>query len=108
LAGYFAGTLRYFSVPLVYPGTPFQRRVWEMLLQVPYGQTRSYQELAKSLGDTEAVRAVGRANGMNRIAILIPCHRIVNKNGELGGYGGGLRRKQFLLNLEQAAAGKPC
>lgn len=103
LAGYFTGSVRDFSVPLVYPGTPFQRQVWERLLEVPYGQTRSYQELAAALGNPAAVRAVGRANGMNRIAILIPCHRIVNKNGDLGGYGGGLRRKQYLLNLEQAA-----
>ncbi len=90
-----------FSVPLVYPGSPFQRRVWEQLLLVPYGETRSYQELASAVGNPAAVRAVGRANGLNRIAIVIPCHRIVNKNGDLGGYGGGLRRKQYLLNLEQ-------
>jgi AraC family transcriptional regulator of adaptative response/methylated-DNA-[protein]-cysteine methyltransferase len=101
LACYFAGKLRSFSVPLVYPGSPFQRRVWEQLLLVPYGETRSYQDLASAVGNPAAVRAVGRANGMNRIAILIPCHRIVNKNGDLGGYGGGLRRKQYLLNLEQ-------
>lgn len=103
LAGYFAGSVRTFSVPLVYPGTPFQRQVWQKLLEVPYGQTRSYQDLAAALGNPAAVRAVGRANGMNRISILIPCHRIVNKNGDLGGYGGGLRRKQYLLNLEQRA-----
>jgi AraC family transcriptional regulator, regulatory protein of adaptative response / methylated-DNA-[protein]-cysteine methyltransferase len=103
LTGYFAGKVRAFSVPLVYPGTPFQQRVWENLLEVPYGETRSYQDLASVVGNPAAVRAVGRANGMNRIAILIPCHRIVNKNGDLGGYGGGLRRKQYLLNLEQMA-----
>ena len=107
LAGYFAGSVRAFRVPLVYPGTPFQLRVWEKLLDVPYGETRSYQDLASAVGDPAAVRAVGRANGMNRIAILIPCHRIVNKNGDLGGYGGGLRRKQYLLNLEQAAVTEP-
>jgi AraC family transcriptional regulator, regulatory protein of adaptative response / methylated-DNA-[protein]-cysteine methyltransferase len=101
LACYFASKLRSFSVPLVYPGSPFQRRVWEQLLLVPYGETRSYQDLASAVGSPAAVRAVGRANGMNRIAILIPCHRILNKNGDLGGYGGGLRRKQYLLNLEQ-------
>jgi AraC family transcriptional regulator of adaptative response/methylated-DNA-[protein]-cysteine methyltransferase len=101
LPDYFAGKLRVFSVPLVYPGSPFQRRVWEQLLRVPYGETRSYQELAAAIGNPAAVRAVGRANGLNRIAILIPCHRIVNKNGKLGGYGGGLRRKQYLLNLER-------
>jgi AraC family transcriptional regulator of adaptative response/methylated-DNA-[protein]-cysteine methyltransferase len=105
LAGYFSGSLRAFSLPLVYPGTSFQRRVWEKLLDVPYGETRSYQELASAIGDPAAVRAVGRANGMNRIGILIPCHRIVNKNGDLGGYGGGLRRKQYLLNLESVSAG---
>jgi AraC family transcriptional regulator, regulatory protein of adaptative response / methylated-DNA-[protein]-cysteine methyltransferase len=100
LAAYFAGKLRSFTVPLVYPGTPFQRRVWEALLAIPYGQTRSYQALAAAIGEPRAVRAVGRANGLNRVAIAIPCHRVVNKNGQLGGYGGGLRRKQFLLDLE--------
>jgi AraC family transcriptional regulator of adaptative response/methylated-DNA-[protein]-cysteine methyltransferase len=100
LAKYFAGSLRDFSVPLIYPGTPFQRRVWKKLLAIPYGETRSYEQIAIALGDPTAVRAVGRANGLNRIAILIPCHRVVNKNGELGGYGGGLRRKQYLLALE--------
>jgi AraC family transcriptional regulator of adaptative response/methylated-DNA-[protein]-cysteine methyltransferase len=104
LAGYFSGALRSFSVPLAYPGTPFQRRVWEQLLLVPYGETRSYQELASSVGNPAAVRAVGRANGLNRIAIVIPCHRIVNKNGDLGGYGGGLRRKEYLLRLEREGA----
>ncbi len=101
LARYFRGELRSFSIPLVYPGTAFQQLVWEQLLRVPYGETRSYQELALAVGNPAAVRAVGRTNGLNRIAILIPCHRIVNKNGDLGGYGGGLRRKQYLLNLEQ-------
>jgi AraC family transcriptional regulator of adaptative response/methylated-DNA-[protein]-cysteine methyltransferase len=101
LAAYFAGNLHSFSVPLVYPGTPFQRQVWNELLVIPYGETRSYQDLASAVGNPAAVRAVGRANGLNRIAILIPCHRVVNKHGDLGGYGGGLRRKQYLLNLEQ-------
>ena len=107
LAGYFAGSRRTFSVPLVYPGTPFQKQVWEKLLDVPYGETRSYHDLATAIGAPSAVRAVGRANGMNRIGILIPCHRIVEKNGDLGGYGGRLRRKQYLLNLEQAALTSP-
>lgn len=105
LASYFAGRSKSSSVPVIYPGTPFQRRVWEQLLAIPYGETRSYQELAVALGDPKAVRAVGRANGLNRIAILIPCHRVVNKNGELGGYGGGLRRKQYLLDLERSTDG---
>ena len=102
LEGYFAGTVRAFTVPLVYPGTPFQRRVWEQLLAIPYGETRSYQQVAAALDDPKAVRAVGRANGLNRIAIVIPCHRVVNKNGELGGYGGGLHRKRYLLDLERS------
>jgi AraC family transcriptional regulator of adaptative response/methylated-DNA-[protein]-cysteine methyltransferase len=102
LADYFAGTQRSFSVPLVYPGTAFQRRAWEQLLAIPYGETRSYQQLAAAVGDAKAVRAVGRANGLNRIAIVIPCHRVVNKDGRLGGYGGGLRRKQYLLDLERS------
>jgi AraC family transcriptional regulator of adaptative response/methylated-DNA-[protein]-cysteine methyltransferase len=103
LARYFDGALREFQVPLVYPGTPFQQRVWRELLLIPYGETRSYQDMARALGDANAVRAVGRANGQNRIAIVIPCHRVVNKGGALGGYGGGLRRKQYLLDLERSA-----
>jgi len=102
LAEYFEGKLSDFTVPLVFPGSPFQRKVWEELLRVPYGETRSYQDLAYRIGSAAAVRAVGRANAVNRIGIIIPCHRIVNKNGELGGYGGGLRRKQFLLDLERS------
>lgn len=101
LASYFAGKLQAFSAPLVYPGTEFQRRVWEQLLAIPYGQTLSYEQMALAVGSPKAVRAVGRANGQNRLAILIPCHRVVNKNGQLGGYGGGLRRKQYLLDLER-------
>jgi AraC family transcriptional regulator of adaptative response/methylated-DNA-[protein]-cysteine methyltransferase len=98
---YFARTLKEFTIPLVYPGSPFQQRVWEHLLQIPYGETRSYEDLARSVGSPGAQRAVGRANGQNRIAIVIPCHRVVNKDGQLGGYGGGLWRKQFLLDLER-------
>jgi O-6-methylguanine DNA methyltransferase len=74
------------------------------LLEIPYAETRSYEDLAIAVGDKKAVRAVGRANGLNRIAIVIPCHRVVNKGGGLGGYGGGLRRKQYLLNLEREHA----
>jgi AraC family transcriptional regulator, regulatory protein of adaptative response / methylated-DNA-[protein]-cysteine methyltransferase len=103
---YFEGTLKQFKVPLVYPGTPFQVRVWKELLQIPYGVTRSYEEMAHRVGSPAAVRAVGTANGMNRIAIVIPCHRVVNKSGKLGGYGGGLWRKQFLLNLEYSSEPK--
>jgi AraC family transcriptional regulator of adaptative response/methylated-DNA-[protein]-cysteine methyltransferase len=98
---YFAGKRRDFTIPLDYPGTPFETRVWTELLKIPYGQTRSYEELAEITSSKGAVRAVGSANGRNRIAIVIPCHRVVNKSGALGGYGGGLWRKQTLLSLEQ-------
>ena len=101
LAEYFAGSRRDFMVPLIYPGTEFEHRVWSELLAIPYGETRSYQDIARTLEQTGASRAVGRANGMNRIAILIPCHRVVNQNGELGGYGGGLWRKRILLEMEK-------
>jgi AraC family transcriptional regulator, regulatory protein of adaptative response / methylated-DNA-[protein]-cysteine methyltransferase len=105
LAAYFAGTLTRFTVPLVYPGSAFQTTVWEALLRIPYGETRSYEALAAEIGRAGAQRAVGHANGLNRIAIVIPCHRVVNKGGKLGGYGGGLWRKQRLLELERAGAG---
>ena len=98
---YFAGSRCAFSVRLAYPGTSFQQRVWDELLRIPYGQTRSYEELAHAVGVVGGQRPVGRANGQNRIAVVIPCHRVVRKNGQLGGYGGGLRRKQFLLELER-------
>jgi len=101
LERYFVGSLREFTSPLIYPGTPFQQRVWDQLLAIPYGETRSYEDVARATGDAKAVRAVGTANGKNRIAIVIPCHRVINKSGQLGGYGGGLRRKQFLLDLER-------
>lgn len=101
LESYFAGSLWHFSVPLVYPGTDFQESVWNELRRIPYGETRSYEELAAAMGRRTGQRAVGRANGLNRIAIVIPCHRVIRKDGHLGGYGGGLRRKQCLLALEK-------
>lgn len=101
LTAYFEGKLRRFSVPLLSPGTPFQQRVWEELLRIPYGETRSYEDLAAAVGVPGGARAVGHANGLNRICIVIPCHRVVNKDGRLGGYGGGLRRKEYLLALER-------
>lgn len=104
LDAYFAGTLSTFSVPLVAPGSPFEERVWAELLKIPYGETRSYEDVAVALQSKGAVRAVGTANGRNRIAIVIPCHRVVNKSGELGGYGGGLWRKRRLLHLERTRA----
>jgi AraC family transcriptional regulator, regulatory protein of adaptative response / methylated-DNA-[protein]-cysteine methyltransferase len=107
LARYFAGSLRTFTVPLIYPGTPFQTKVWDGLRAIPYGQTMSYEALADVVGTPGAQRAVGRANGQNRIGIVIPCHRVVNKSGKLGGYGGGLWRKEFLLSLERGTNGVP-
>jgi AraC family transcriptional regulator of adaptative response/methylated-DNA-[protein]-cysteine methyltransferase len=101
LQEYFAGRRRAFTVPLQAPGTAFEEQVWAELLRIPYGETRSYEDLALTLGRPRAPRAVGTANGRNRIAIVIPCHRVVNKDGKLGGYGGGLWRKQALLDLER-------
>jgi AraC family transcriptional regulator of adaptative response/methylated-DNA-[protein]-cysteine methyltransferase len=100
LVEYFAGKRTQFSLPLDYPGTPFEQRVWGGLLGIPYGTTTTYEALAHQLGNRLAQRAVGRANGCNRISIVIPCHRVVNKGGALGGYGGKLWRKQLLLQLE--------
>lgn len=99
---YFTGNLKSFKTPLIYPGTDFQVKVWENLKKIPYGKTVSYVELAENVGLKGASRAVGTANGMNRIAIMLPCHRVVNKDGRLGGYGGGLWRKQWLLELERS------
>ena len=101
LAEYFAGRRRQFTVPLDAPGTEFQQRVWTALQAIPYGEVRSYAELAREVGCANGQRAVGMANGANRIAILIPCHRVVNTGGALGGYSGGLWRKRLLLELER-------
>jgi AraC family transcriptional regulator of adaptative response/methylated-DNA-[protein]-cysteine methyltransferase len=102
LDAYFAGELREFTTPLETPGSEFQRAVWEELRRIPYGETRSYGEQARRLGQPpEAVRAVARANGDNRIAIVIPCHRVIGADGRLTGYGGGLWRKRRLLDLER-------
>lgn len=101
LAEYFAGARRAFDVPLSYAGSAFRERVWRALLEIPYGATCSYLEIALRLGDRQSLRAVGQANGANPIAIVIPCHRVVNGDGTLGGYGGGRWRKQFLLDLER-------
>ena len=103
LGRYFAGDLDKFTVPIVHPGTPFQVAVWEYLRAIPYGQVRSYSELARGVGKPAAVRAVGRANGDNRLAIIVPCHRVIGADRRLTGYGGGLWRKQFLLDLEGAS-----
>jgi AraC family transcriptional regulator of adaptative response/methylated-DNA-[protein]-cysteine methyltransferase len=103
LGEYFAGARRAFTVPLRTGGTPFQQAVWAQLGEIPYGETRSYAEQARRLGRPEAVRAVARANGDNRIGIVIPCHRVVGSDGKLTGYGGGLWRKRRLLALERGA-----
>ncbi|HRF59142.1 MAG TPA: trifunctional transcriptional activator/DNA repair protein Ada/methylated-DNA--[protein]-cysteine S-methyltransferase [Fimbriimonadaceae bacterium] len=100
LGEYFAGARREFTVHLRLPGTEFQQQVWRALLEIPYGQTRSYQDIARKLGEPGAMRAVGKANGDNRIAIIVPCHRVIKSDGSLCGYGGGLWRKQRLLELE--------
>ena len=106
LAEYFAGERREFTVPLAPVWTPFQRAVWDQLQCIPYGETCSYEDLARAVKKSpSACRAVGQANGRNRIVILIPCHRVVNKDGSLGGYGGGLWRKKVLLELERKHAG---
>ena len=102
LQAYFAGTLREFTTPLVLPGTPFQSAVWARLRAIPYGETRSYEEQARAIGRPGAQRAVGRANGDNRLAIVVPCHRVVRADGALCGYGGGLWRKRRLLEHERA------
>ncbi|MBP7949889.1 MAG: methylated-DNA--[protein]-cysteine S-methyltransferase [Verrucomicrobiales bacterium] len=100
LAEYFSGTRRRFSIPLAPQGTAFQQTVWRALCSIPHGATRSYGELAAQIHQPAASRAVGAANGRNPIAILIPCHRVIGKNGTLTGYGGGLERKRLLLELE--------
>ncbi|HTY38107.1 MAG TPA: methylated-DNA--[protein]-cysteine S-methyltransferase [Bacteroidota bacterium] len=101
LSEYFEGTRTSFTLKLIFPGSPFEEKVWNELLKIPYGATTSYEAIAKKLGSPKSSRAVGRANGFNRISIVIPCHRVINKNGALGGYGGGLWRKKLLLSLEQ-------
>jgi AraC family transcriptional regulator, regulatory protein of adaptative response / methylated-DNA-[protein]-cysteine methyltransferase len=104
LAAYFEGKLKDFTVPLEAPGSDFQRSVWDALKLIPYGSTRSYKEQSESLGNPLAIRAVARANGMNRIAIVIPCHRVIASDGSLQGYAGGLPRKQWLLEHEKKHA----
>ncbi|MGW3950313.1 methylated-DNA--[protein]-cysteine S-methyltransferase [Streptomyces sp. NPDC004752] len=103
LAAYFAGELKEFTLELRLHGTPFQRGVWEQLTKIPYGETRTYGDLADALGNPHASRAVGLANGRNPVGIIVPCHRVVGSDGSLTGYGGGLERKQRLLDLERGA-----
>jgi len=99
---YFTGKRKVFTVPLSVPGSPFQQKVWDLLQKIPYGSTRTYAEQANAIGSVNAIRAVARANGDNRVAIIIPCHRVIGSDGSLTGYGGGLLRKKFLLDLESS------
>ena len=100
LGEYFAGTRRHFDLALDFAGTPFQREVWEALLTIPFGETRSYGDIARQIGNPSAVRAVGAANGRNPISIIAPCHRVIGASGNLTGFAGGLQAKQYLLALE--------
>ncbi|MBK7913092.1 MAG: methylated-DNA--[protein]-cysteine S-methyltransferase [Saprospiraceae bacterium] len=99
---YFAGLRKSFTVPLSFYGTDFQKKVWNELLKIPFGTTSSYQQQAIRLGNLAAIRAVAHANGTNKLAILVPCHRVIGSDGNLTGYAGGLWRKKFLLELEQS------
>ena len=101
LDAYFAGRRKVFELPLGLEGTPFQLRVWSALQEIPFGETRSYGDLAKAIGKPSAMRAVGAANGANPISIVVPCHRVVGADGSLTGFGGGIERKKFLLRLER-------
>ncbi|MER6330885.1 methylated-DNA--[protein]-cysteine S-methyltransferase [Streptomyces sp. NPDC014983] len=104
LDAYFAGELREFTLELGLRGTPFQRSVWDQLTRIPYGETRTYGQLADALGNPGASRAVGLANGRNPVGIIVPCHRVVGSDGSLTGYGGGLERKRRLLDFERGTA----
>jgi AraC family transcriptional regulator, regulatory protein of adaptative response / methylated-DNA-[protein]-cysteine methyltransferase len=107
LKEYFDGRRKEFSVPLVTPGSEFQQAVWKELQNIQFGSTRSYQEQAIALNRPDSVRAIANANGMNRISIVIPCHRVIGSNGRLTGYGGGLKRKRWLLDHEKKYSGQP-
>ena len=108
LGEYFDGKRRNFNgLPLRAAGTAFQKKVWDALLDIPYGQTRSYKEQAEAVGNVKACRAVGRANGQNPISIIIPCHRVIGSDKSLTGYGGGIEIKKALLELEQNVSGEP-
>lgn len=106
LEAYFNYDLKIFTVPLDLVGTEFQKKVWQALLTIPYGKTVSYLQQSESMGSPLSIRAVANANGMNKVAILVPCHRVIGSNGKLTGYAGGLERKQFLLNLEKGITEK--
>ncbi len=101
LKRYLKGQLKQFDCPLDLKGTPFEKRVWSELLKIPYGETRSYKQVARAIGHPKAFRAVGNANGMNAIPLIVPCHRVIESNGGLGGYGYGVEVKKKLLELEK-------
>lgn len=105
LCEYFAGNRSKFDIPISQKGTPFQEKVWEALLHIPYGRTVSYLELSKRIGDVKAIRAVGTTNGKNQVAIIVPCHRVIGSNGDLTGYAGELWRKRWLLEHEAKWSG---
>lgn len=105
LQGYFEGTLEKFSLQLAFAGTEFQKKVWEALVSIPFGETRSYAQIAQQVGSPKAVRAVGAANGKNPISIIAPCHRVIGSNGKLTGFAGGMEAKAFLLGLERRGDG---
>ncbi|MCO6504490.1 MAG: methylated-DNA--[protein]-cysteine S-methyltransferase, partial [Snodgrassella sp.] len=105
---YFAGKRTIFTVQLHTPGTHFQQAVWDCLRTIPYGEVTTYKQQVEKLNNSKAVRAVARANGFNRVAIMIPCHRIIGSNGQLTGYGGGLARKQWLINHEKIIINHRC
>lgn len=101
LSDYFSGNLSRFSVALDFNGTEFQKKIWQALLTIPFGETRSYSQIANQIGNPKAVRAVGAANGKNPISIIAPCHRVIGANGTLTGFAGGLKTKEYLLTLEK-------
>ena len=105
LDAYFTGKLQKFSIPIVLEGSPFQQRVWKALREIPYGQTASYREIARAVNNPLAARAVGAANHRNPVAIIVPCHRVIGSTGKLVGYGGGLWRKEALLEMEKRHLG---
>jgi len=101
IKAYFVGNLKKFNTPIHMLGSPFQKMAWDALTLIPYGETRSYAEQAQTLGKPTAYRAVANANGANSLCIIVPCHRIITSSGELGGYGGGIARKKWLIEHEQ-------
>jgi len=108
LTDYFAAQRRHFELPLAAQGTPFQQSVWAALANIPYGELRSYRDIARTIGNPAAVRAVGAANGRNPLPIVVPCHRVIGSNGSLTGFAGGLETKKFLLQMEGAPGAARC